>query len=173
MQVYLCLLWCSSAFSLQGEKKKENIYIYIFWIIFNSDMKRGLASHRAGFRNGWRNLIHFLALRNVSVCMRLLGCVSPSKSLSFGSEIRGNVRCCVCGRMCDGVCMCKREREWEGMKVRFCSETFDVIEQCLLSVCQLPALYHHPNTWPPQSVYVCLFFCARTPECVCVSEREK
>lgn len=96
----------------------------------------------------------------MSVCMCLLGCVSPSKSLSFGSEIRGNVRCCVCGCMCDeSVCVCEKEREREGMKVRFCSETFDVEEQCLLSVCQLPTLYHHPNTWPPQvcmCVYVCL-----------------
>lgn len=63
---------------------------------------------------------------------------------------------------CVTVCACDRgERERVGMKVRFCSETFDVEEQRLLSVCQLPTLYHHPNTWPPQCVCMCV--------CVCVS----
>lgn len=62
----------------------------------------------------------------------------------------------MCVVVCVCVCVKGSKKEREGMKVRFCSETFDVEEQCLLSVCQLPALYHHLNTWPSQSVHVCL-----------------
>lgn len=102
--------------------------------------------------------------REYAGVQRLFGCVSPSKSLSVGSDIRENVCCCVCGCVLAIECVCARARvcargskkEREGMKVRFCSETFDVEEQCLLSVCQLPALYHHLNTWPSQSVRACL-----------------
>lgn len=36
-----------------------------------------------------------LGIRLVCTCSP--GCVRPSKSFSFGSEIRGNERCCVCG----------------------------------------------------------------------------
>lgn len=82
---------------------------------------------------------------------------------------------CVCVCVHVGVCLsvyeCVRhkERERVGMKVRFCSETFDVEEQRLLSVCQLPTLYHHPNTWPLQSVCVsvCLYMCVHVYVYVC------
>lgn len=73
----------------------------------------------------------------------------------------------LCLRVCvrDFVCVSQRERERKrervGMKVRFCSETFDVEEQRLLSVCQLPTLYHRPNTWPPQSVCMRMRVCAQ------------
>lgn len=71
----------------------------IFGIIFNSHRKRGCASRRARFNNGWWNCIHFSVLGNMLVCACSPGCVRPSKSLSFGSEIRGNERCCVRGYM--------------------------------------------------------------------------
>lgn len=76
---------------------------------------------------------------------------------------------------------CTRAGAWEGMKVRFWTETFDVKEQRLQSVCQLPALYHHPNTWPLQKKekkkcafgVVCACWCARVHmalrACICVS----
>lgn len=76
---------------------------------------------------------------------------------------------------------CARAGEWEGMKVRFWTETFDVKEQRLQSVCQLPALYHHPNTWPLQKKggkkcafgVVCACWCVRVRmalrACICVS----
>lgn len=76
-------------------------------------------------------------------------------------------------RVCCRVCT--RAGEWEGMKVRFWTETFDVKEQRLQSVCQLPALYHHPNTWPLQKKKKkkCACWCARVRmalrACICVS----
>ena len=116
------------------------------------------------------------------LCVGVCVCSSPRKPCKshVGSEIRGNV--CLGGFVYVGVCVCvcvrasvcvhereresedegeteregkrKRERARGGMKERLCSKTFDVGEQCLLSVCQPPALYHPANTWPPQLVHV-------------------
>ncbi len=93
-------------------------------------------------------------------------CVSPSKSLSFGSEIRGNVRCCVCGCVRDGMCVCARvtvrERRHES-EIRlwdvWCRRTASAV--CLPTANPLSPSQHMASA---KCVHLCL--CAHV--CVCV-----
>lgn len=117
----------------------------------------------SGFKSDWRNIIQdFRMFGCASGCACVLMRAHQSSQLfEFWQQDQKKTRVGVFvslrGIVC--VCVCATQGEWVGMKVRFCSETFDVEEQRLLSVCQLPTLYHRPNTWPPQSVCVWVSVC--------------